>query len=201
MQLLSGTQAQESCEGAEVCLEIGNRYAVRVLVVDAETSADVDVLHMDVLFLQPILDVIDTVAESGEVVHVENLAADMEVQTDEPYVLHVGGRRDGGLHILHGYAKLVLCQSGRDFCMCMRTYVWIDAETDVGHFAAGAGQFIDDLQFGDTLNIETENLLVESEIDLQDALADACIDNLRCREAGVDGGLNLSAADAIDTQS
>ena len=57
-------------------------------------------------------------------------------------------------HILHGDAEFVLGQAGGDVGMGMCPDVGIDAEADTSNTILKGCQFIDDLQFGDTLYIE-----------------------------------------------
>ena len=69
------------------------------------------------------------------------------------------------------------------------------------HLALLSCELVDDLQFWDTLHIETEDVVVEAQVDLPVALAHTGVDNLRGRESGLDGCFDLAAAHTVGTQS
>ena len=85
--------------------------------------------------------------------------------------------------------------------MGMGTDVGIQTEGHTGYFALRGCQFVDDLQLRDALHVEAENLVVEAEVDLPVGLSHTCIDDLRRGKSRLDGSLDLSAADAVGTQS
>ena len=58
-----------------------------------------------------VLKFVDTVAECLEITHIENLASDVEVQSEELDVLHLGSLFDYGFHVAHGNSELVFCQT------------------------------------------------------------------------------------------
>ena len=127
MQSLTLAQLEVLGISVEVCLEVGYRLLVGMLVVYAESTAHVDVFHFDVVLFQFVLEFVDAVAQGAEVSHVEYLAAYVEAETNELYVLHILGLLYDGVHITHGNAELVLCQTCGDVGVCMCTDVRIDA--------------------------------------------------------------------------
>ena len=135
-----------------------------------------------------------------EVAHIENLRADVEVQAHELDVLHLLSHADDVEHVAHRDAELVLGQSGGDVGMRVSTHVGIDAQADARHLSLRGGQLVDDLQLGDALHVEAEDVGVEAEVDFPIALAHAGVDNLRGREPRAEGGTNLSAADAVGAE-
>ena len=158
-------------------------------------------LNTDAMALQLILQLVYTIAERFEVAHVENLGANVEMQPHELHIRQLIGFCNNGKHVTHGYAKLVFCQTCGDVCMGMCTNIRIQTESDSRNFSFGFSQFVDNFQFGNTLYVETENVVVESGVDLPVALANTSINNLPCGEACLDRGFDLSAADAVGTQS
>ena len=83
--------------------------------------------------------------------------------------------------------------------MGMGTNIRIKAEGDTCNLALGGCQFIDDFQFWNTLNIEAENVIVESGIDLPVAFAYTSIDDFPCRESTLDGGLDFTTTNTVST--
>ena len=172
-----------------------------MVVIDAQATAHVDVLHLDVMSLQLILQFVDSVAESLEVTHVKYLTTNVEMETQELDVLHLGSLLDDALHIAHGDTKLVFSQARSDVGMRMRTYIRIDAEAYLGNLVLLLGEFVDDFQLRDALYVEAEDALVQTEVDFPITLAYACIYNLVGWESGIDGCLNLSSAHTVGTQT
>ena len=85
--------------------------------------------------------------------------------------------------------------------MCMRSYIWVDAETYVRHFPFPRSQTVDDLQLGDALHIEAEDVVVEPEIDFPVCLPHAGIDNAARREATVQTASYLASAHTVGPHS
>ena len=85
--------------------------------------------------------------------------------------------------------------------MGMCADVGIQAESHAGHLTFCGSQFIDDFQFGDALHVETEDIVVQSEIDLPVGLAYTCIDHLIVGEPGLDACFYLTTADAVGSHA
>ena len=102
----------------------------------------------------------------------------MEVESFEGYVAHLLALGDDCLHVFHGYAELVFGEACGDVGMCVRTYVGVDAEADVGSLLLGACYLVDDFEFGYALYVEAEDACFESEFYLPVALSDSCKDYL-----------------------
>ena len=83
----------------------------------------------------------------------------------------------------------------------MCTDVRIQTESHTSHLAFLGCQFVDDFQLGNALDVETEDIVVQSEVDFPVALADTGINNLRTGETSSHTGLYLATADAVGTQS
>ena len=62
--------------------------------------------------------------------------------------------------------------------MGMGTNVGIQTESHASYLILSCCQFVDNFQFRNALNVETEDVVVQSEIDFPIALADAGIDDL-----------------------
>ena len=154
----------------KIRFEIRNRVAIRILIIYAKTSTYIDDFDVYFFILQPILNLVDSFCERDEIVHLKNLATNMEMQAAEFHIGQALGKNDEFFHILHGYAELILGQSCCDIRMSMCTYIWIDAEANICGFVFGCSQFVKYQQFWNALHIEAEDVVVESEIDFPIAL-------------------------------
>ena len=123
----------------------------------------------------------------------------MEVQAYNLRVLKLLGMLNDGHHVAHGDAKLVFCQAGGYVGVGMGSDIGVQSEGHACYLSFGSCQLVDDLQFGNALDVETEDVVVESEVDFPIALANAGIDDFRTGESCLDACLNLAAADAIGT--
>ena len=170
----------------EVGLEIRDGQTIRMLIVHTQTTANIDMLHDDPALLQLVLKLVHAITEGFEVTHVENLRTDVEVETHELHVGKLVSLVDHRIHIAHGDTKLVLSQSGGDIRMGMGTHIGVQTECHARHLTLGCCQLVDDLQLRDALNVEAEDIIVKSEIDLPVTLANACIDNLLTGETSLD---------------
>ena len=71
--LMKGLNAESWNTFKGKLLEIGDGQTVGMLVVDTQSSAYVDMLHMNTMTLQLILQLVHAIAESLEVTHIEDL--------------------------------------------------------------------------------------------------------------------------------
>ena len=176
MQLLAWTQFERRGICVEIRLEVGYGVSVWMLVVNAQSTTYIDVLHrFKTLFLQSVLQFIDTKCKRMEIVHDQYLAADVEVQTDELNVAHLLGHQDDALHILHCDAEFVLCQAGGNVGMSVSSHVGIDSEAHPGSLVKTCGNLLYHLQFGYTLHIEVLDTGIQSKFYLPVCLPDTCI--------------------------
>ena len=168
-----------------------------MIIVNAQSASHIDVLHNDVMRFKLVLKFVDTVAECLEITHIENLASDVEVQSEELDVLHLGSLFDYGFHVSHGNSELVFCQTCCDVCMRMGADIRIDAETNLRNLILFFSQFIDDFQLRNTLYIEAEDAFLQSEVDFPIAFAYTSVNNLAGWKSGFDGCLNFSSAHTV----
>ena len=201
VQCLIRAQFQLSGIGSKVALEIGNGLTVRMSVVNTQATADIDVFYQNMTRFQFILQFIHTVAERDKIAHIQYLRTDMEVQADEFHVLHLQGDIDHLVHILHTDTEFVFSQTGSDISMRMCSYIRIDAESDISNLILCRSQFIDDFQFGNRLYIETEDAILQSEVDLPVCFTDSGKNNLIGRKPGTDSGTYFSTAHAVGSHS
>ncbi len=123
------------------------------------------------------------------------------MKTDELHMLQLQSHVDHLIHIVHADTEFVFGQSGSDIGMGMRTYIGIDAESYIGNFTFGGSQLVDDFQLRHRLDIETENIVIESQVDFPISLTDSGKNDLPGRETGLDGSADFTSADTIGTQS
>ena len=200
VELLTGTQLQIALEGGEVGFQIGQGMSVGVFVVDAQTSAYVDVGEDDAVAFEHLLQLVDAQAEGGEILHVEYLAADVEVESNALDVGHRLTALYGADHVLHSNAELVLGPSGGGVFVGVGAYVGVDAEGYAGHLAVLLGQLVDDLELGYALHVEAEDVGLEGEFYLPVALADTGEGNLAGGETCAEADFDFPSADAVGSQ-
>ena len=66
-------------------------------------------VNFDIVTFQFLLQLVDTIAQSLEITHVQNLTANMEMQTYHLDIGHALGLFNDLQHITHIYAEFVLC--------------------------------------------------------------------------------------------
>ena len=76
----------------------------------------------------------------------------------------------------------------------------IQSERHTCHLSFGGCQFIDNLQFWNTLHVETENIMLKTKVDLPVTLTNAGINDLVTGESCLDGGFYLTATHAVGSQ-
>ena len=201
MQCLIRTQFQLSGIGSKVILEIRDSLTVGVSVINTQTTTYVDMFYQDSSCFQFVLQLIDTIAEGYKITHIQNLRANVEVKTDKLYVFHLLCYVYHLVHVLHTDTEFVFCQTGSYIGMCMCADIGIDTESNISNLILSGSQFIDYFQFGDRLDIETEDAILQSEIDFPICFADSCENNFIGRESGTDSGTDFSAAHTIGSHS
>ena len=125
----------------------------------------------------------------------------MEMQSHKLHILHLVGKCNHLLHILHGNAELVLGKTCSDVGVCVCTYVGIYAETYVSLLLHAACNLVDDLQLRDAFYIEVLDTGLESQFYFPVALSNTGKDNFRSRESCVQTSLYLTTADAVGSES
>ena len=83
------TELQAVIVGFKIAFEVGYRLTVGMPVVNAETTAHVDVPDTYPAGFELIQQLVDTVAQSHKIAHIQYLRTDVEVQSDELDVLHL----------------------------------------------------------------------------------------------------------------
>ena len=81
--------------------------------------------------------------------------------------------------------------------MSMSPHIRIQTESYTSHLVLGSSQLVDYLQLGDALHVETENVVVKTEINFPVALANTGIDNLLFRKTCLDTSLYLATTDTV----
>ena len=123
-------------DGHEPGLEVGDRIAVRIVVVDAQSSSKVDVPDHHTVGFETGHYVVDLFAfELDDVRHLEDLGSDVELKTVEVDVRIGSNHRCSLIETPVGDSELVLVKACCDVVMGVRVDVRIDPETD-GSLAA-----------------------------------------------------------------
>ena len=84
------------------------------------------------MLFQEVLELVDTIAKSLKVTHVENLTANVKVEAEKLDMLHLFDALNGRKHVFHGDTELVFSQSRSDVGMRVCSYVGVDAQADAG---------------------------------------------------------------------
>ena len=197
MHGLAFVDFQVAVEDVEIGFEVGHRFPVGVVVVDAESAAHVEVFQNDALFAEPLLDVEYPFAERFEHLHIADLRADVEVQPDDFEVCEFFERSDRRVDFVVRDAEFVIRFAGGDVAVRFWIDVGVDPKRDSRLFAHSSGDFVDDLQFVQRFAVEREDFLAERVFDLPVGFADAGEYDLRCRKPVFDGHPHFVAADAV----
>ena len=197
----AGRELQVPAESAEIRLEIRDRQVVGMLVIDPQAAAHVDVADRAAATLQAQHQLVDAVAQRPEIHHIQDLGANVEMK---PAILHVW-QAQGQVHhlveLLVIDAKLVLRQAGRDPGVRVGPDVGVDAQAHRRHLPHPGGQFVEDLQLGRGLGVETRDPGAQRQADLLVALAHAGIDDALRRETGLQGSADLPTAHTVGAES
>ena len=172
-----------------------------MLVVNTKSTAYIDVLGYDVVNLQLVLQLVDTIAQSLEVAHIKYLRTNVEMQTDKLDIIHTCSLFDYIHHIFHGNTEFVFCQTGCDIGMSMCAHVGVDTECHSCHLVFGSCELVDDIKFGKTLHIKAEDVLVKTEINLPVALSYTGIHYSVSWESSFASSFNLTATHAVGTKT
>ena len=201
MQLLTGAQFQMTQEAVKVFCKTWHGIFKRRFVIDAEAAPYIDVGEVDIGSIEGVLQFIDTFGQRREAVQVQNLRADMKMQS---YAIHTGQFRsmaNGGNHVLHRYAEFVFGHSGGNLLVRVCIDIGVDAQRHAG-FASHLGcQVVDIVQLGQTLHIETENIVLQSGSDFPVAFPHAGKNDFSGRETGINSCPDFPTAHAVCTQS
>ena len=121
------------------------------------------------------------------------------MEADVLHMLQARGFVDGGLHVLHGDAELVLVESRCNFVERVCVDVGIDAEGHARRLPHFPGQLVDDSQLGKAFNVEAGNVVSQRRADFGVGFAHTCEHNFGSWETIADRPLYFAAADAVGT--
>ena len=80
MQFLTFPKFQMGVIYIKEFLQVWNRITQRVLIIYTQSSSNINDLHFDSFSLELVLQLIYPLTQGDEVIHFQNLAADMEMQ-------------------------------------------------------------------------------------------------------------------------
>ena len=123
------------------------------------------------------------------------------MKPDKLYVFHLLRHIYHLVHILHADTEFIFCQTGSDICVSMCAYIRIDTKSNISHLILSSGQFIDYFQFGNRLYIETEDAVLQPEIDFPVCFTYSCKNNFIGRKSCTDSGTNFSTAHTVGSHS
>ena len=201
MQLLPRFEMQQTFEGGEIALEIGDGMRLGIVVVDAQASADVKGTDTDAFTAQGVGEGVDAMAERLEGSESGNLASDMEMKTDEANTFQRLCPTNDGKHRLGGNAELVLVESRGNLLVGVGIDVGIDAKGHRGHLAHLKGDGVDYIKFLYTFDIEGCDAALKGCTDFPVALAYSSKDDIRRPETLFYGTGNFAPAHAISTKT
>ena len=86
----------------------------------------------------------------------------MEMKTNYFYVRHTASLFYDFQHVAHVDTELILSKACSDVSMGVCTYIRVQTEGHTSHFILSRCQFVDNFKLWNTLNIETEDVVVQS---------------------------------------
>ena len=147
------------------------------------------------------LQVVYTVTQSLEVAHVKYLRTNMEMESDNFNIIYRLSLINNLIHVLHGYAELVLSKTGSNVGMGVSSDVRIDTERYTGLLAVLLCKFVNHLKLGYRLYIEACDIVLKSEFYLPIALAYSSIYYAVGRKASLKCRLYFATTYTICTKS
>ena len=157
MKCLIRTQFQLSGIGGKIIFEVRDSLTVGMAVIYPQTTTDIYMFYQNPMRFQLVLQFIDTIAQSDEIAHIENLRTDVEVKADKLDILHSQSHVYHFIHILHTDTEFIFGKTGSDIGVSMRAYIRIDAESDIGYFVLSGCQLVDYFKLGNRFYIKTED--------------------------------------------
>ena len=149
------------------------RRAVVVLVGNAETAADIDVIDGMAIGAQRRDQILQQAEGVVEGLQLGDLAADMHVDAGDFNARQSGGMGIDGAGALPGNAELVFLLAGRDLRMRAGIDIRVDAEGDRRAFACLDGALVQHFQFRLGFDVEAVDAGFERGVHLARRLADA----------------------------
>ena len=202
VKTLAWTEFQVLGIGLEVRLEVRNRSLIWVVIIDTQASANINIVDFsNACRFQLVLQLIYAIAQSLEVVHLQDLAANMEMQSHETNAWHTLGNLDDMKHIFLGYAELVLCQTRRDMRVRMGSNIRIDAEADVCNLVHPRGNLGDNLKLRNAFDIEILNACLKGQLDFPVRFTYSSEDNLVGRKTILQASPYLATTHAIGSKA
>ena len=202
VKTLAWTQFQVLGIGLEVGLEVRNRVLIWVIVVYTQAATNIDVVDFrNACRFEFILQFIDAIAKRFEVVHLKNLAANMEMQSNETNAWQTLGNLNDMKHVFLGNAELVLCQTRCDMRVRMGSNIRIDAEADIRNLVHPRGNLCDYLKLWNAFDVEILDASLKSQFDFPVRFAHSCEDNLVGRKAILKASPYLATTHTIGSKA
>lgn len=201
MERLTRTKVEVAGEETEIGLKLRHRKMVRMLVVDAKSTANIDVRNADTLGIKGVLEFVDANTEVFIGGEVSNLTSDVEVNADELEMGGLDGETSGGQKVIKGKTKFVFVKSRSNLLMRVGINVRVNAQGDTSNLALQCREVVNDLKFRHGLGVKAEDVGGEGVGDFTVGLAYSRKDNGGSGETRGEGGLYLIAADAVGTES
>ena len=199
VELLPGIEVEMRGERVEVGRKIGYRMAVGALVVDAKSSADVDIGKVGGVEVG--LQLVDALAQEAEWFHVGDLRTQMEVQADEMEMVGLAADVDCLGQVGRRETEFVFLCAGGDVAMGVCVDAGIDAEGHSGGVARLAGDLVDDLKLWERLAIETVYVFPQGQGDFIVGFAHPGVDDLTGGNAAEAGLADFVAAHAVGSDA
>ena len=142
--------------------------------------------------LQPL----QRIEEGGDL---RDLGADVAVDTDDLHVRQRPGPPVLIERLLDVDPELVRLEPRRDVGVCLGVHVGVDTKGNPGLLAHQAGPLVDDPQLLGGLHVEHQDVGLEGEIDLVDALPHAGVNDLSRVRTDLESPVELAAGNDVDT--
>ena len=201
MQFLVGRKLQIVAEHSKIVFEVGNRIAVRIVVVNSETATHIHYCDFSPKSLHAVKNFTHLPAQQHERSSLRDLRAYMEMHTTKVNIVERQRRFDKLVKILKIDAEFVFAQPRCDILVCMGVHVGIDAHCNVRHHVLASGNLVDVEQFRQRLDVETMNVGVKCQRNLAVGLAHPGKHYVAAGESGIQSRHYLATAHAVHTQS
>ena len=189
-------------QGLEPKPELRDGMAVRIVIIHAQTAAQVDVVDLQPLALEMGNDAVRADAFMREhILHVRDLGPDMEMKPLENQILAGLEQGDDPVHVLLRDAEFVHLQAGRDEPVRMGVHIRIDPDGNIRFQSQPAGQLFQGLELLNGLAVERTDSGTQGIAQLLIGLADAGKDDLLRRKTMFQRIQDLVAADAVGPQA
>ena len=200
VKCLTRKEVEMLLKSPEIRFEFRYREVVGVLVVNAQATANINMLNDNIFRSKSIFNFGNTHTQIVVSRHIGNLRADVKMYANHTDIFQVGQHVDNLINIFHIDTEFILVQSGGDVVVRVSIHIWIDAQCYRCCFIFCSSQFVDHFQLGHRFYIETENVIFKCQIYFPVGFTHSCKNYFGRWNTGINSSLNFSATHAVGAQ-